>query len=220
MTVIDEARNARARANGLGWPGEPTGIARRRWGRIFAGAAVMLGCGVIAGSAYVSAGSREEVLAVARPVSRFDVLEQDDLRVVRVAAEPGVATVPADRLDDLVGRPAATALVEGSLLSPEEVLDDDVVLGDGEASVGAVLAEEDSPANLSAGSEVAVVVRPPTGAPADTVTLRAWVLAVDNADRPGSEARRVTLVVPSGDVALVSAAAADDRVSVGVVGER
>jgi len=219
-TVTDEARLARVRANGLGFQGDTAGAPRRRRGRIAAGLAVMAICGWLAVAVFASAGSREEVLVVARPVGRFEPVERDDLRVVRVAADSQVGTVPADRMGEMVGRPAAVALVEGSLLHEDQVLEQDVVVGEGEAAVGAVLADEDFPSTLAAGAEVEVVVRPPAGSPSGPVTLGAWVLAVEDAERAGVESRRVTLVVPTRDVALVSAAASDDRVSVAVTGER
>lgn len=219
-TVTDETRLARVRANGLGGQSDTAGSPRRRRGRIAAGAAVMAVSGWLAVAVFASAGSRDEVLVVARPVDRFEQVERDDLRVVRVAADSRVGSVPADRMDDVVGRPASVPLVEGSLLHEDQVLHEDVVVGDGEAAVGAVLAEEDFPSTLAAGAEVEVVVRPPAGSTSGPLTLGAWVLAVEDAERAGTESRRVTLVVPARDVALVSAAASDDRVSVAVTGER
>lgn len=218
-TTTEEPRVGRARANALGWGDDPGGVPRRK-GRIAAGLTLIVVCGWLAAAAFLSAGSRSEVLAVARPVNRFEPLAREDLRVVRVATDRDVGTVPVDRLEDLLGRPASTALVEGALLHEEQLLDANTrVVKPDEAVVGAVLAAEDSPATLAAGAEVEVVVRAQAGSAAGPQTLRGWVLAVEDVDTPGTESQRVTLVVPAGDVALVSSSASEGRVSVAVLGE-
>jgi hypothetical protein len=178
-------------------------------------------CGWVATAVFLSAGSREEVLAVARPISRYEEVERGDLKVVRVAAGPEVGTVPADRLEDLIGRRVTTSLAEGSLLQEGVLLDADArVVSDIEAVVSAVLAQEDAPATLSAGDEVELIVRPPSGSTAGPQTLPGWVLAVEEADRSGTSSQRAALVVRRTDTALVSAASAEERVSIAVTGER
>lgn len=218
-TNVDVPPVARARANALGWGDGASERPRRKRGRIAAGVTLLIVCGWLAAVVFVSAGRRQEVLALAHPVGRFEELEADDLRVVRVAADPDLELVAGDRLDDLVGRPAATDLVEGSLLHEDELLDPgERVVGPGEAVVGTVLEAGDSPGNLAAGVEVEVVVRAAAGSSAGPQTLRGWVLGVADAANPGLDSERVSLVVPGTDVAMVSAAAAEDRVSVAVLG--
>jgi hypothetical protein len=176
-------------------------------------------CGWLAAVVFASVGHREEVLALARPVGRYEQLQAEDLRVVRVAADPDLGTVPAGRLDDLVGRPAATDLVAGSLLHEDELLDaGERVVGPVEAVVGTVLEAGDSPGNLAAGVDVEIVVRAAAGSRAGPQTLQGWVLEASDTDTPGVESERVSLVVPSTNVALVSSAAAEGRVSVAVLG--
>jgi hypothetical protein len=180
---------------------------------------VLIVCGWLAAVVFASVSHRREVLAVAHPVSRFEQVKAEDLRVVRVAADPDVDVVPADRLNELVGRPAATDLIKGSLLSSDELLDPGQrVVGAGEAVVGAVLEAGDAPGNLAAGVNVEVVVRPPAGSSVGPQTLQGWVLEAAKADTPGVDSERVSLVVPSPDVALVSSAAAEGRVSIAVQG--
>jgi hypothetical protein len=219
--VTDEARLNRARANGLGFGAGSAGLPKRSRGRIVAGLTLVAVCGWVATAVFVSAGSRQEVLAVARPISRYDEVERGDLKVVRVAAGPEVDTVPADQLEELIGRRVTTSLVEGSLLQDDLLLDADArVVGDTEAVVSAVFAQEDAPATLSAGDEVELIVRSPAGSIAGPQTLPGWVLAVEDADRAGTSSQRAALVVRRTDTALVSAASAEQRVSVAVTGER
>lgn len=218
-TELDTPRVARARANALGLGGESSAVPRRRRGRIAAGMTLLIVSGWLAAVTFVSVGSRREVLALAQPVGRFEELTRQDLRVVRVATDPEVEVVSAERLDALVGRVAATDLAEGSLVHEGELLDaGDRLVGADEAIVGTVLAAEDSPGHLASGTDVEIVVRAPAGSTAGAQTLRGWVRAVEDADTPGIDSQRVSLVVPADSVALVSAAAAEDRVSIAVLG--
>lgn len=180
----------------------------------------MLVCGWLAAVVFLRAGSREEVLAVARPVDRFAVVERGDVEVVRVAADPAVATVSASKLEEIVGRPAGVALVPGSLLSDEQLLDtDDGLMGDEEAAVGAVLSPQDAPGGLAAGDVVDVVVRLPGGGDAEgEYMVEGWVLEVAEVEAPGQDGTRVSLVVPDEHAPFVSAGAAEDRVSVAARG--
>ena len=218
-TDVDAPRIARARANALGF-GERSGPRpRRKRGRIAAGVTLLVVSGWLAGVVFVSVGHRQEVLAVANSVERFEEVQADDLRVVRVAADPDVGVVPASRLDDMVGRVAGTDLIPGSLLAEEQLLDpDERVVGTNEAVVGTVLEAGESPTNLAAGVNVEVVVRAPAGSGAGPQTLSGWVFDVDDTETAGIDSQRVSLVVPAASVAIVSAAAAENRVSVAVLG--
>lgn len=70
------------------------------------------------GAAYVYTGVADahSVLRVTRTVPRGQTISAQDLAVVSVGSTAGVDTVPADRLDDVVGQEALTDLPGGSLL--------------------------------------------------------------------------------------------------------
>jgi hypothetical protein len=214
-------RLARVRRSAL-----PTGTtaeglpARRRWARVAAGAALALLGGWIFASLYVSAGERVEVLAVSGDVDRFAEIQRDDLRTVRVAADPGVDTVDAGDLDGIVGRVAATDLIEGSLLAPGQVLDSDARrVADDEAIVGAQLGPGDAPQGaLIGGVEVNVVVRSASTStePQEEVRVPGWILEVGEPDE-NTDARPVELVVPEAQSSEVTAAAAEERLSLVVL---
>ena len=190
--------------------------ARRRWARVAAGAVLALLGGWVFASLYVSAGERVEVLAVAHDVDRFDTVDRDDLRTVRVAADPDVDTVDASDVDDIVGRAAATDLREGSLLSPNQLIARDArLVGDNEAVVGAELAPGDIPEGaLAGGIDVMVVLRPADAAPGGEVDqVPGWLLEFGDPDENTGD-RRVSLVVPEDRAADVAAAASDERVAV------
>lgn len=210
-----------ARANGKGSlaahnprPGAPSLVARRRqvpW--IVGGALLVLGCALAfaVASSHVAAG--EGVLALSRPVAAGQVLTPGDLTTVRLSAPTGVAVVPAAEESSLVGRPAAVALVAGSLLVPAELGSpppgaagfDVVALG---LKAGAY------PPALGAGDRVEVVPVASASAPA-TASLtgpaspvRATVIGIDQAPSGSATAAVVSLQVDSADAPGVAALAA------------
>jgi hypothetical protein len=169
----------------------------------------------VAAALAVSAGSRSDVLAVGADVARFEPIEQDDLRVVRVAADPGVDTVPAADLNAIVGRMAASELRPGVLLSEDHLVPaGQRLLGDGEAIVGARLAPGDAPSRgLVRGAAVLVVVRPPLGQAGEPRAVEGWLMGIGEADATSGE-RSASLVVPQTEADLVATAAGEQRVSI------
>lgn len=214
-------RLARVRRAALPAPTTAEGLpARRQWARVAAGAALALLGGWIFASLYVSAGERVEVLAVAQPVDRFDVIQNGDLRTVRVAADPGVDTIDADEADELVGRAAATDLIPGSLLSPDQVVAVGTrLVAANEAVVGAELGRGDAPEGLQGGIDVMIVLRPRDNATGEGEETRVdgWLREVGDPDDNTGD-RQVSLVVPQAQAADVSAAASDERLSLVALG--
>lgn len=220
MTTTVEAPASRARASAIGWGGNSHVPARRNRGRIAAAVVLMVVCGWLAAVVFLSVGDRNEIVALARPVPRYHELTRSDLRVVRVAADGEVPTIPVDRIDDLVGRVAATDLTKGSLLAEGQLLPEDQrPLGDGEAVVGTLLAPADSPDALPRGANVEVIVRPPSSDPdGETETIRGWILDVSSVEQMSGGGRKVSLVVPAEAAEIVAAGASEKRVSVVVLG--
>jgi hypothetical protein len=195
----------------------PSGLpARRRWGRVAAGGVLALVGAWTAASLYASAGERVEVVVVAGDVDRFEELAGDDLKVVRVAADPGVDTIPGADLDDVVGRVAATDLSDGLLLSEDQlVVPGERLVGADEAVVGARLAPGAAPRDgLSGGSRVLVVVSPAQAATDDEPPeVEGWLAEIGEPDVTTGE-REASLVVPAGSAAPVATAAAEGRIAV------
>jgi hypothetical protein len=200
--------------------GSPEGLPlRRRWGRFAAGAILaLLGAWVFA-SLYISAGERKEVLAVARDVPRFQEIERDDLRTVRVAADPGVDTVSAGEADEIVGRIASTGLREGSLLSESQIFPEDTrPIEEDQRRVPLALDQDIAPqGRLDSGTEVDVVIFPPENpaTPEEEAarTVPGWLYSVGELDEE-RRTRPVEVVVDSFAADDVAAAAHADRVMV------
>jgi hypothetical protein len=216
-TATRDARPGPRRTPRVPAPVAPTGLpARRRWGRVAAGGVLALVGAWTAASLYASAGERVEVVVVARDVEQFAEIGRDDLRVVRVAADPGVDTIPGADLDDLLGRVSATALPDGVLLSQDQLVGAGArVTGRDEAIVGAELAPGAAPRGaLAGGTRVLVVVRPPQSGGEGTVEeVEGWLAEISDPDTT-TGAREASLVVPAGAAAEVAAAAADARIAV------
>src|SRR5690606_14321605 len=128
-------------------PASPSGLPlRRRWGRVAAGAVLALLGAWLCMVLVATAGGREETLAMARDVARGEPLDRDDFRVVRVAADAGVRTIPAGDLDEMVGLVAGSDMPKGSLPSREQMLDEGERLPTrDEVEVGARLAAAAAP---------------------------------------------------------------------------
>ncbi len=186
---------------------------RRRWGRFAAGTCLALLGGLLFAALYVSAGSRVEVLVAARDIGAYEVIERDDLRVERVAAEPDVGTVDGSDLDDMVGRAAATAIPEGALLAPEQVFEDGAqVVGDGEVVVGMEVTLAEAPRALASGDSVVLAVDSSPGSDAAPRAVDGWVLELGDRDE-STDKLDVSVVVARTVAVDVGLAAADGRVS-------
>jgi hypothetical protein len=171
-------------------------------------------------SLYLSADDRVEVLAVASNIGRFDVIERSDLRVVTIGEDTDVASVPASRLDELVGRVASTDIVAGALLVDGQLLPDgDRLVAADEAIVGVLVGPGDSPTTgMTRGAQVSVVVRPAAGTNGTVAEVPGWIAGVGG-EVSSSGDRPVEVVVARSEAGRVSAAAADRRVTIVVLGD-
>jgi hypothetical protein len=211
-----------ARAHGrraVGTPRSAHGLpVRRRWGRFAAGACLALLGGWVFAALYLSAGARVSVLVAADDIGAYETLDEDDLRIERVAADPGVVTVPGGDLSEMVGRVTATAVPAGTVLAPDHVFAaGERLVSASEAEVGAALEPGQAPVDLRAGAEVEVGVQPEQSSDSGSVSVPGWLLEVGPIDDQTGE-RNVTLVVPRSSAVDVGIAAADQRVVLTVVG--
>lgn len=213
-----KARSTRAAAVAPSKP--PGGPVRRRWGRIGVGlAAAIIGAWVFA-ALYLSAGDRSEVLALSGDVDRLEVIERSDLRVVRISSDTDVSTIDASQVDDIVGRVANVDLVAGSLLAADQLVPEGrQLLAANEAVVGVLLGPGDSPTRtLRRGTPVLVVIRPASGTQGDTEEIEGWVFDASG-EALNTRERPIELAVPRGAAGAISAAAADQRVTIVALAE-
>jgi hypothetical protein len=122
-------------------------------------------------SLFLQVGNRIEVLAVARTVPIGRPIAVEDLKRVRIATDPGLQTIPVSAADQVIGKPAATTLLPGTLLAPEQLRASQLP-GAGQAIVGLDLkgAQMPVPADqLQPGAKVRIIA---TLAPAGTPSAR------------------------------------------------
>lgn len=151
------------RADGYGVraaPGVP-GRARRRPALLAAGVA-LAAVGALAGVALVnSAGHREAVLVMARPVAVGSVVGDGDVAVAQVYVDPSVQRVPATDRASVAGRVATTDLTAGELLAPGQVADSAKVPRPGQVLTSVTVPASRVPAvGLQPGDVIRVVSTP------------------------------------------------------------
>ena len=98
----------------------PGGGRQRRWSLALVAVLVTVGSALAFVVLWLNAGGRQPVLALRNDVAAGQIIEAEDLTVVRVSADGGIDPVSSSR-DDVVGRPAAADLLAGTLLVPGAV---------------------------------------------------------------------------------------------------
>jgi hypothetical protein len=197
------------------------GVARRRRGRIAAGALVISFTVLAAVLFYGSVGDRRAVLTVARAVSAGEAITAADLSVARVSADPNLSPVPASARTSVIGQVAVVNLMPGTLLSRRSLATGPAVPA-GMAVTGALLKPGQYPSALRVGDRVLLVALPGDAAPTSTpgegvapdpsVLGEATVLAVEPVN-DASAGTTVSLVVPEPRAANVAAVGAAQRLS-------
>jgi hypothetical protein len=187
---------------------------RRRWGGAVLALLLMV-LGAI-GAVWLSSSDDQrqvDVVALARPLHRGQVVGTADLAVVQVAAAGGTVrlSTPTSAGRTLVGKPVLLDLPAGTLLTPEMV--GSAALPPGSVSLGVQVAAAGLPSSsLHPGDVVDVVGVDRATGQAAVVVRRVQVGEV----RPPAESGRagdtvVYLIVPEQLAETVETAAASDR---------
>jgi Flp pilus assembly protein CpaB len=197
----------------------PTGQARRpKLSWVALGLAVVLAGGLFGAIALARVADRSPVLALAMPIERGEMLTDEHLRIVNVAADELLPLVSADSRRALVGQTATGPLPAGSLVTRDQFSDGPQVPA-GSSVVGLALQPGEYPiAALMPGDRVEVVRTPDAtgtrsdgGSGASVLTDDAEVYAV-GALSETSVGLMVSLTVPQDSGPAIAAAAAEGRV--------
>jgi Flp pilus assembly protein CpaB len=200
-----------------------SGGRQRRWSLALLAVLLTLGSGLAFVVLWLNAGDRKPVLAVARDVPEGQMIQRDDLTVVRVSADPGIDPVPASRRDEVLGQRANTTLLAGMLLT-EGAVGGEGGVDTGMAVIAVPIAIEKlpSPAQLDAGDTVLVYETGGTAGggggdeAAGTILAEARVLAVEYHDATAS----LSLTVDQAQASPIAAAAQADRIYLALTGDR
>ena len=188
---------------------------RRRPAVWVAGVALIAVGAAVATSAALSAGTKHDVLALARSVPAGRLLTAADVRTVRVAADSSVATVPAADEPSVVGQRTAVDLLANSLLT-NSALGGAAVPARGQALLGVALKPGQLPARSLSRGDQAELIPTPTNvtstSSASTSTASAVSpvpVTVDAEGAVGSDGTTVVdLVLPADAAPKVAAQAA------------
>ncbi|MGH9252805.1 MAG: SAF domain-containing protein [Acidimicrobiales bacterium] len=197
-------------------PPQPVRTLARRRGALIGVGLALVALGALA-FLFVSARMNEttEVIAVVSDLERGSVIGAADVAVASMVADPRLASLPADRIEDVIGLRASTDLVAGTLLT-EASLAAEVVPGDGQTVVGVALTPAQVPGEpLLAGDKVLIVDTPAAGEapPSETPTaIEATVLQTHS--RAEAEQVVVDVVVPREDALDLAARVATGRIAV------
>ncbi|MCR6488275.1 hypothetical protein M8542_36140 [Amycolatopsis sp. OK19-0408] len=150
-----------------GTPATPTSRHPRRVPHLAAGAMLVVCCA--GGTVWwtTSTQDRTPTLAVARAVTVGHVLSMADLRTVDVSASAGTVLVPADEAAGVLGRPMATNLGPGALLTPDAVGAAQLPVP-GRAIVAVGVKPGQFPPALTAGAPITAIVTAAGTQPATT----------------------------------------------------
>ncbi|MBM0204953.1 SAF domain-containing protein [Micromonospora sp. NPDC051227] len=196
----------------------PTVVRQRRVRPGLLGLAVLLIAlgGLGAAFAVTSVRATGSYLAVARPVEVGREISAADLVTVQVAGGQGLRPVPAARLDEVVGKRAAVALLPGTLLTLGQVTDDPL-LGPGQQQIALGLKTAQVPAReLHPGDKVLLVSTPDSNADEDTPAAAGTRFAATVIDMvsPANDDKVLYLALLTRDVPAVVALAAQERLAV------
>lgn len=181
----------------------PPGARRVRVSELLVGAALAVGCALAAVLWHANATQRDPVLALAADVSRGEMVEASDVRVVYVGSDERLVTLGRHQAPLVVGRVAVADLRAGTILTTAHVADAQTVEA-GEGVVGLALDPGQFPAmGLAPGDLVNVVT---AGDGAGTVLAEAAVVfAVEDL---GGQGRRFISIRTSEEAANGIAGAA------------
>lgn len=178
--------------------------------------AICLG-GLLSYVIYNRVAAESSVLSVTHTIYRGETIAAKDLTPVTVSGAAELNTVPAEQLQELVGKKAVYDLVEGSLV-PVGAISDVAVPGKGRAVVGLKLAQGRAPTNLlHPGAPVRLVSLPPSGngtEAQDALTDKTYLARViDSA--PGADGVSVLINadVVASQAPVIAVLAAQDRIA-------
>ena len=201
-------------ASGAAPPGDrlPRPPRRRRAGMVSLAVLLIVRGAAAAGLLALRIDSRTPVVVARAHIAAGQQITADALTTTPVAGE-GLSLIPADQLNQLVGRYAATDIPAGRLLDAQ-MISGSGLLKQGRAAVGVVLKPGRAPASGLHTGDTVQVIRAVDGAP-EVLSSNATVSTVNQASGgsfgSGGDAS-ATIVVDSADAPKIAAAVAADQV--------
>ncbi len=188
--------------------------------KLLAGGVGLIAATALLGALMFSRGSEQRTAIVAATdIGVGEVITPAHLRVVRIARNADVASLPSSAAGQLVDRVAAVPISRGALVLPTDVNRTQSAPG-GSVLVGAVLEPGALPSpDLRFGDRVRVLIAPsnPSIDNAPKVVTEAVVWRVWGSQQASGSRRAVTLAVPDAAAVEVGAGAAQGSIRLLVV---
>ncbi len=194
----------------------PGGGRQRRWSLALLAVLVTVASALGFVVLWMNAGGREPVLALRRNVTAGQTIGDDDLQVVRVAADPGIDPIASSARDEVVGRPAAADLLAGTLLVPGAV-GNPSGLEAGLAVIAVPVSPEELPADLEGGDRVVLLqssTNASTGEAPRAQTIGDGTVIAIRRDDDGGSTVPVSVRVAEGLLPEIAAAIQSDSITV------
>jgi hypothetical protein len=194
----------------------PGGGRQRRWSLALLAVLVTVASALGFVVLWMNAGGREPVLALRHDVTAGQTIEDDDLQVVRVAADPGIDPIASSARDEMVGRPAAADLLAGTLLVPGAV-GNPSGLEAGQAVIAVPVSPEELPADLEGGDRVVLLRSSTNGstlAESSAETIGDGTVIAIQRDEDGGATVPVSVRVAEGLLPEIAAAIQSDSITV------
>jgi hypothetical protein len=173
--------------------------------------------GLLSYMIYARVASETAVVAAATTVYRGEKIEQSDLTTITLQGDSLQQTVPAVRLNDLVGKRAAFDLVQGSVVPPTAVVEQ-AVPAEGRAIVGLKLAPGRAPSNLLLPSSLVRLIAMPAAADDSTTDELAGSIfvgkVIDQSSGADGTSVLVNVDVEADAAPTIAMLAAQDRIAI------
>lgn len=193
--------------------------ARRRPTMVAAGVG-LLALGALSGALLLSRGTEQRTALVAsRNISAGEVIATTDIRVVRIARDSEIRSLPSSDANQVLNGVASVPIGEGALVLPEQINRTQTAPA-GTVLVGTVLEPGELPSpDLRFGDRVKVLIASDTGGVDDTshVATEAVIWRIWGATPGTGSKRAVTLAVPDASAVEVGSAAARNSIRLLVI---
>jgi hypothetical protein len=192
---------------------------KRRRKVLAGGIGLILGTALLGALLFSRGSEQRTAIVAATDIGVGEVITPAHLKVVRIARETDVASLPSSAASQLVDRVAAVPISRGALVLPDQV-NRTQLAPDGTVLIGAVLEPGALPSpDLRFGDRVRVLIAPTNGSIDNQpkIATEAVVWRVWGSQQAGNSRRAVTLAVPEAASIDVGAAAAQGSIRLLVV---
>lgn len=187
---------------------------RRRPAWVALGVAFLALCMVGGWAAFNAVTTTVPVVGVSKSIVRGQVIDRTSLTTVQVAADPALRTIPADQLETVVGKRAATDLPAGGIL-PVGSFTDDLLPAKQHSIVGVLVKDGGAPlTGLTTGAAVRLIPLPAQqgAAAAGKTAVTPGIVVATSATEDGT-GTRVDVDVTNPDAAGLQLLAAQNRIA-------